>query len=80
MGRAGASQDRRGFQRAFAQNRLAAFERPDRHPTPREEAVEPLLSFLEAARPEHAAGWQAITVPYIGLEYTAREVADIRAL
>ena len=68
------------FQRAFAQHRMAAFDRPGRHPTPRENAVERLLWFLEAAPPETAAGWEAITVHYIGREYTAREVADIRAL
>ena len=68
------------FQHRFAALRLAAFDRPDRRPTAREAAVERLLAFLATASPDDAPEWDTLSVGYIGRQYTAREVRELRTL
>lgn len=68
------------FLQRFAVLRMRAFDEPDRRPTQREQAVERMLAFLEAPPPRGSPGWKEHTVHYIGRDYTAEEVHQLRTL
>lgn len=63
----------------FEKRGLAYFDEPDRRPTNRELRVERVLSFLENP-PDHKSNrWHEWTVHYIGRDFTAWEIFELRA-
>jgi len=65
--------------REFTKHRMAYFERPGRHPTAREAAVERMLAFLDNP-PESSNLWDTLRLHYIGTDFTARDIHLIRRL
>ena len=54
------------------------FHKADRHPTLREAAVEQMLNFLEQPQKSNHKLWQEINVRYIGINFTAKQLKEIR--
>lgn len=66
--------------RAFSDRRMAYFDVPLRPPTPREAAVEQMLAFLENPPPAGSDDWDAMSLSYIGVNFTARDIQTIREM
>ena len=64
--------------RDFNRKGLAYFDKPDRKPTDRELRVERVLSFLESPPNLKSHRWNKWTVHYIGRDFTAREIFELR--
>jgi len=67
-------------QRGFADHGIAYFKTPARAPTPREAGVEKMLLFLEHPPSERSKKWNSLTVRYIGHDFSARQIQQIRDL
>jgi hypothetical protein len=63
----------------FAQKGLAYFDEPDRKPTSRETRVGRLQSFLDNPLNTKSDRWRRFTVHYIGRDFTAKEISQLRA-
>ena len=67
-------------QKAFAEKGMKYFEVPGRKPTPREAGVEKMLAFLEKPPGLLSSLWEKIRVKYIGHQFSARQIRQIREL
>jgi len=63
----------------FAQKGMTYFDEPDRKPTSREVRAERLLNFLDNPSDPKSDDWHALTVHYIGRDFTAKEISQLRA-
>jgi hypothetical protein len=66
--------------KGFANLGMAYFKTPDRAPTSREARVERLLQFLEQPPSKKSIKWGRLIVRYIGHDFTARQIQQIRDL
>lgn len=64
----------------FKQHGMAYFDEPERAPTEREERVEKMLEFFEKAPPFSCKSWDDLKLPYIGCDFSARQIFMIRQL
>jgi hypothetical protein len=67
-------------QEAFSQWGMEYFRLPDRSPTTREARIEKLLGFLEDPPSRQSPAWSRVTVHYIGHDFSARNIQQIREL
>jgi len=64
----------------FAEHGFKYFKNPKRRPTQREALVEQLLTFLENPPPKRSKKWDKISVRYIGHDFSAKNIQQIRDL
>ena len=62
----------------FAARGIAYFDNPPRKPTSREGRVERVLALLDDPPSYRSNQWRELTVHYIGRDYTAREIWELR--
>lgn len=67
-------------QKGFVDHGIAYFKTPDRAPTSREAGVEKMLLFLEHPPLQRSKKWDNLTVRYIGHDFSARQIQQIRDL
>lgn len=67
-------------QESFAEQGMNFFTTPGRLPTSREAKVETLMNFLENPPPKRSCRWDTVTVRYIGHNFSARQIQQIREL
>ena len=65
---------------SFAQKGLQYFDHPERKPSKREMHVEQILAFLEISPDPGSKQWRLIKVRYIGHDFTAGHISEIRKL
>lgn len=68
------------FLERFAKEKMKVFEKPNRRPTSREASVERMLALLEEPPPARSRKWKDVTVRYIGQDFSARAIKEIRDL
>lgn len=67
-------------QKGLADQGIAYFKTPERAPTSREAGVEKMLLFLEHPPSERSKKWDTLTVRYIGHDFSAIQIQQIRNL
>ena len=67
-------------QENFAAQGMDFLKTPCRLPTSRESGVETLMNFLENPPPKKSSGWDTVTVHYIGHDFSAKQIKQIREL
>ncbi len=65
---------------SFAHLGLQYFDQPERKPTNREMRVEQIQAFLEASPDLDSKNWRPLKVRYIGHDFTAAQISQIRKL
>jgi hypothetical protein len=64
----------------FAQEEMNLFTTPARNPTPRESSVEHILTFLNHPPNQNSTEWETLTVSYVGISFSVRQIQIIREL
>ncbi|MHC1728263.1 MAG: Druantia anti-phage system protein DruA [Syntrophobacteraceae bacterium] len=64
----------------FKNRGMAYFDEPGRNPTERESRVERMLAFLDDAPPFHKKAWDDLSLHYIGMDFSARQIFMIREI
>jgi hypothetical protein len=67
-------------QESFAEQGMNFFKTPGRLPTSREAGVETLINFLENPSPQGSSRWDLVSVHYIGHDFSAKQIQQIREL
>ena len=67
-------------QRDLGERGMPYFDRPTRKPTQREARVENILTFLAKPPSPNSRLWNSLKVKYIGYQYSARQIMQIREL
>ncbi len=62
----------------FGGKGISYFDSPDRRPTSREMRVEKVLDFLNQEQDPHQEGWLSLSVHYIGRDFNAYEIKQLR--
>ena len=65
---------------AFSERGLKSLKHPTRKPTRREARVEKMLDTLENPPKQETRDWRSLAVHYIGIDFTAPMIQEIRAL
>jgi len=68
------------FVNRFAEEEMTLFTTPDRNPTSREASVEQILTFLNHPPNQNSTEWETLTVNYVGISFSVRQIQIIREL